>query len=118
MQVQNANVSSRVSYLGPGQPVPPEDDPRVTFDRLFADLAADPESVARKRAHRRRVLDTVMGDYHALQSRLGSGDREKLQNHLGALAEIEKRLDATGTIGGSCAVPTLGDVPETYVKFD
>ncbi|EYF07457.1 Tat (twin-arginine translocation) pathway signal sequence domain protein [Chondromyces apiculatus DSM 436] len=116
IQVQNANVSSRISYLGPGQPVPPEDDPRNTWNRLFSEIASDPDSAARRRAHRRRVLDQVMGDYHNLQGKLGAGDREKLEHHLEAVSEIERRLDAPGTIGGSCAIPTLGDPPEPFVN--
>ena len=116
VQVQNANVSSRISYRGPGQPVPPEDDPRAAFERIFTDLATDPESLARRRAHRRRVLDLVMDDYGDLRGKLGGGDREKLENHLEAIAEIERRLDAPGVIGGACAVPTLGEPVEPFVN--
>lgn len=116
VQVQYANVSSRISYLGPGQPVPPEDDPRAAFARLFTDLSADPESLARLRAHRRQVLDAVMDDYGDLRGRLGGSDRAKVEHHLEAVQEIEKRLDAPGLIGGACAIPTLGDPLEPYVN--
>jgi len=116
VQVQHANVSSRISYLGPGQPVPPEDDPRAAFDRIFTDLSADPESLARLRTQRRRVLDAVMDDYGALNKRISGSDREKVENHLEAVVEIEKRLDAPGLIGGACSIPTLGDPLEVYAN--
>ncbi|WP_437626360.1 DUF1552 domain-containing protein [Sorangium sp. So ce1151] len=109
VQVQYANVSSRISYLGPGQPVPPEDDPRAVFDRLFNDLSADPADLDRRRALRRRVLGSVMEDHGSLARQLGGEDRQKLEHHLEAVSEIEKRLDAPGLLGGACAVPELGE---------
>ncbi|WP_438020102.1 DUF1552 domain-containing protein [Sorangium sp. So ce315] len=116
VQVQYANVSSRVSYLGPGQPVPPEDDPRAAFDRLFTDLSADPADLARRRALRRRVLGDVMEDYGALARKLGGEDRQKLEHHLDALNEIEARLDAPGLLGGVCALPELGEPLDVYAN--
>lgn len=112
VQVMNASVSSRISYLGPGQPVPPEDNPRTAFERIFTDLASDPESLARRRAHRRQVLDLVMDDFRELNGKLGAADRQKLDNHLTAVEEIEKRLDAPGVVGGSCTIPVIGEPPE------
>ncbi len=35
VQVQYTNVSSRMIYAGPGQPVPPEDSPYQAFNRIF-----------------------------------------------------------------------------------
>ncbi|WP_437310492.1 DUF1552 domain-containing protein [Sorangium sp. So ce388] len=116
VQVQYANVSSRISYLGPGQPVPPEDDPRAVFDRLFNDLSADPADLARRRALRRRVLGSVMEDYGSLSRQLGGEDRQKLEHHLEAVSEIEKRLDAPGLLGGACAVPELGERLDVYAN--
>ncbi|WP_437562563.1 DUF1552 domain-containing protein [Sorangium sp. So ce542] len=116
VQVQYANVSSRVSYLGPGQPVPPEDDPRAAFDRLFLDLSADPADLERRRALRRRVLGSVMEDYGSLARTLGGEDRQKLEQHLDAVGEIEKRLDAPGLLGGACALPELGDPLDVYAN--
>lgn len=116
VQVQYANVSSRVSYLGPGQPVPPEDDPRAAFDRLFLDLSSDPADLDRRRALRRQVLGSVMEDYGSLARTLGGDDRQKLEQHLGAVNEIEKRLDAPGLLGGACALPELGDPLDVYAN--
>ncbi|WP_437514577.1 DUF1552 domain-containing protein [Sorangium sp. So ce1099] len=116
VQVQYANVSSRISYLGPGQPVPPEDDPRAVFDRLFNDLSADPADLERRRALRRRVLGSVMEDYGSLARQLGGDDRQKLEHHLEAVSEIEKRLDAPGLLGGACAVPELGERLDVYAN--
>ncbi|WP_437552792.1 DUF1552 domain-containing protein [Sorangium sp. So ce367] len=116
VQVQYANVSSRLSYLGPGQPVPPEDDPRAAFDRLFLDLSADPAELARRRVLRRRVLGGVMEDYGALARELGGEDRRKLEQHLHALNDIEQRLDVPALLGGACALPALGEPLDVYAN--
>jgi len=108
VQVQFANVSARVSYRGPGQPVPPEDDPYQGYKRIFSDLGTDPEALKRLRAERKSVLDAVSGDYDSLSKRLGMSDKQKVDAHLDAIREIEKRLDAPGVIGGACNPPVLG----------
>jgi hypothetical protein len=116
VQVQHSNVSSRISYLGASQPVPPDDDPYGAFSRIFGDLSDDPESLARLRSHRHHVLDAVQQDYKALNAKLGSADREKLSNHLDAIESIEKRLDSPGLLGGACALPTVGAPTDIYAN--
>jgi hypothetical protein len=108
VQVQYADVSARISYRGPGQPVPPEDDPYQAYQRIFSELGADPAEVARLRAERKTVLDFVGDDYARLSKRLGVSDRQKVDAHLEAIRDIEKRLDAPGIIGGACNPPILG----------
>lgn len=108
VQVQYANASARVSYLGPGQPVPPEDDPYQGFKRIFSDLGTDPQAMDKLRAERKSVLDAVTDDYDRLSKRLGVSDKQKIDAHLDAIREIEKRLDAPGVIGGACAQPAMG----------
>jgi hypothetical protein len=108
VQVQYADVSARISYRGPGQPVPPEDDPYQGYQRIFSELGADPAEVARIRAERKTVLDFVGDDYARLSKRLGMSDRQKVDAHLEAIRDIEKRLDAPGIIGGACNPPNLG----------
>lgn len=113
-QVQYSNVSSRISYLGPGDPVPPDDDPWGAYDRIFSDLSSDPRSVARLRAQRHRVVDAVLEDYASLSPRLGAGDKHKVDNHLESIRSIEKRLDSPGLLGGSCSLPDMGKPFDIY----
>lgn len=108
VQVRSATVWSRMSYLGPDQPVPPEDSPYNVFDRVFGDLGDDPLGVEEQRLKRHTVLDAVLADYHALEPRLGSEDRQRLGNHLAAIRDIESRLDSGGELGGACELPVLG----------
>ncbi len=83
------------NYRGPGQPLPADNSPRSVFNRIFLDLAVaggDNSGVERLRAERQAVLDGIMGDYKRLGARVGSEDRRKIEAHLGAVDELEKRL--------------------------
>lgn len=116
VQVQYANASSRMIYAGPGQPVPPEDDPWKNFDRIFGDMRLDPTELTKKRDKRHHVLDAVQGDYKALAKRLGKEDKFKVDNHLAALDKIAVQLDAPAAIGGECAAPYLGTPIDIYAN--
>jgi hypothetical protein len=115
VQVEDASVWSRMSYLGDSQPVPPQDDPKKNFDRLFGSLSADPFGQKKQHDGRKSVLDFVDDDLTRLNARLGSADKKKLDAHLDAIRAIEKSLDKPGAVlGGSCAVPTYGDPGDIY----
>jgi len=105
--VQNggAHIYSRVSYAGPNQPIPPEDDPYAMFDRLFSEFGHSEAELARLRARRQSVIDVVKGNLDGLQTKVAAADRLKIEAHLDAVRKIEQRLDSTVT----CEVPMLGE---------
>jgi len=106
VQVHGATVWSRMSYLGPNQPVPPENDPQAVFDRLFADMTMSPAEVLKRDRRRKSILDLVKGEYAALTPRLDAFDRQKLEAHLTAIREVEKRLQTEVTgVSESCVLP-------------
>jgi hypothetical protein len=108
--VYGANVGSRISYKGPAQPLPPENDPYAAFDRIFGDLSADPGAEARKTAQRKAVLGKINGDYKKLSAKLGAEDQKKLDAHLAAIEDIATRLDNSGglVLSDSCQKPDMG----------
>lgn len=77
------------------QPIPPEIDPRQAFERLFAagSKADASEARARREHYQKSVLDFVLEDAKALQSKLGATDRRKLDEYLGAVRELEQRIE-------------------------
>jgi hypothetical protein len=110
VQVIDAEVRGRISYLGPSQPVPPMESPYDASDRLFA-AAVPPTAMDRLRARRKTVLDLVGADITAVRGRVGAEDRLKLDAHLQAVQDIGRRLatPAPGAGGGAaCAGPTVG----------
>ena len=102
------SIWNRMAYRSADQPIPPEDSPYRAFERLFADFTTDTTELDRLREQRRSVIDTVYGDFTSLRGRLGSDDRQKLDAHLEAVRDIERRLGNRGGLGASCAVPDLG----------
>jgi hypothetical protein len=103
VQAGGADVWSRMSYQGPDQPIAPEDNPTAMFDRLFADLGVDTTEIDKLKAERRSVIDLVKDDLASLETRYGGGDRVKVEAHLQAIREIERRNDLAPPV---CEAPT------------
>src|SRR5688572_18279255 len=84
-----------LAWKSPTTPLPPEVDPRLVFERLFA--SADPtetkESRARRKATQQSILDFVLEDAHQLQGKLGATDRRKLDEYMNSVREIEQRIE-------------------------
>jgi hypothetical protein len=78
-----------------GVNLPAEDRPSRVFARLF--LEGSPEEVKQEEARLaegRSVLDTVGGQAKRLSSQLGANDRDKLDEYLSSVREMEQRLQA------------------------
>lgn len=82
-----------LSWTRTGAQVPAENLPSKVFARLFlADSADEIRDRARQLADGRSVLDDVSGQAKTLQSGLGHDDREKLDEYVTSVRELEKRL--------------------------
>lgn len=98
----------RMCYRGtPGnaKSVPPEDDPRKVFSRLFTDAGSSSGALEALRAQRKSVLDAVLRDFARLEAKVGVEDRQKLDRHATTVREFELSLDKLGGSGTSCKVP-------------
>lgn len=93
VRVKESMPRARISYAGPEQPLPPQNDPVLAFNRIFGDMDADPETMRRLLVRRRSVLDAVLGDFNRLSPRLAKVDRQKLDRHATALRDLERRLE-------------------------
>lgn len=84
-----------ISYSIEGRPIPAENNPRRVFDRLFR---GDRESLQSERdALKRRIklVDAVVESAKALHQQLGKSDRERMDQYLTSLNEVESRLVAS-----------------------
>lgn len=109
--------SFNISWRTPSTPMPPETDPRLLFERLFANGPAHETAEARARRQRqeRSILDFVLDDARALQGRLGATDRRKLEEYLTAVRELEQRIENAGKF--QAALPDYdrpNGIPDTY----
>jgi hypothetical protein len=69
-------------------------DPRLVFERLFGDGDANlsPEERAARHEHEQSLLDFVREDAKRLSSQLGGADRQKLDEYLSGVRELERRI--------------------------
>lgn len=77
------------------QPLAPEPNPRLAFERLFG-AGPSSERVAnlkRRQREQRSILDYVLEDANRLNRKLDGRDREKLEQYLTSVREIEQRIE-------------------------
>ena len=88
-----------ISWAGPQSPLAKETNPQSAFDRLFQGSDARLSAAERERRRRQRlsVLDAVRDDATRLRLRLGPSDRQKLDEYLTGVRELELRIAATGS---------------------
>jgi hypothetical protein len=113
----NANQASgdkHIVYPTAGQSIPPEDDPRQAFARLFgvgSPTMPPTSGGASAWDPRRSVLDGVLEDLGGLRAKLGAAEQSKMDLHLAALRELEARLGGMGTPAGGavaqCEQPAI-----------
>lgn len=98
-----------ISWAGPQTPLAKETNPRSAFDRLFqgGDAQLSAEERERRRQLRLSVLDAVGEDAHRLRLELGSSDRQKLDEYLGGVRELELRVE--NLTGSACQVSEPAD---------
>jgi uncharacterized protein DUF1552 len=80
-----------LAWRNPTTPLPTEVEPKLIFDRLFSDNPNDPERLKRGRL-RASVLDAVLADAHSLERTLGGADRQKLDQYLSSVRDLEERI--------------------------
>ncbi len=114
---RHSAMSRNMSWSKEGTPLGKDLDPKRIFDKLVANGAgaseADPTAMAeaeRRRALDASALDGVLDGASGLQPRLGKSDRERLDQFLTGVRELElkvKRLPTDTTGGASCSPITL-----------
>jgi hypothetical protein len=108
------NNNSYLIYTGPSQRVPAEADPYKMYAKVFGNFTVGPPGAGpspemmRLRLEKKSIIDLVKGEIGALQGRIATEDRIKIDAHLEGTRDIERRLDAAGAAGGmsTCATPT------------
>ena len=83
-----------LNWQTPTTPLPMEINPRTLFDRMFGGGSTREERLARMRTDR-SILDLVKADLADLEGNLGQGDRARLDEYLGHVREVERRIQRT-----------------------
>jgi len=111
--------ANTISWRTPTTPLPMENDPRAVFERLFG--ATNSTDAATRQARIRQektILDVVTGEISALAKSLGSNDRQRLNEYLEAVRDVERRIQ-TAEAQKNRELPVLDQpqgIPDTFDK--
>jgi hypothetical protein len=83
--------SNNVSWKDASTPMSKEINPRLVFERMFGQVQ-DTQTMARRTRVRKSVLDLVSGQAAHLKDRLGSADKQKVEQYFTSVREIEQRI--------------------------
>jgi Protein of unknown function (DUF1552) len=86
--------SHTISWRSDTTPVVKDCDPKSIFDRMFANgnPLETAEMRARRESNRKSILDFVLSDAHRLEKDLTYTDKQKMDEYLTSIREIEVRL--------------------------
>ncbi len=106
-----------ISWASPSEPLPMIRDPRVAFEQLFGAGGTHEERMARMRT-RRSVLDWIGGEISDLARALGGTDRQRLEQYLSNVREVEQRIERIeerNTSGEAREIPEApAGVPDSF----
>jgi hypothetical protein len=95
-----------MSWQTPTLPLPMETNPHAVFERLFGDGSGGAARLAEMRANR-SILDAMKEDMVRLQRALGSRDRSTVDEYLGAVRDVEQRLQKTASRTDPSSQPSI-----------
>ena len=99
-------------------PMAPESNPRLLFERMFGGGAhgSRVENAQRRMQARRSVLDFVNEDTRLMQRRLDANDRDKLDQYLTGIRDVEVRIQKAEQFGPNADPdqPTPNGVPQSH----
>ncbi|AKF10550.1 DUF1552 domain-containing protein [Sandaracinus amylolyticus] len=110
-----------LSHNGPDNANPPIYSPRAVFDRIFGDGFTDPSTtptIDPRLALRRSILDAVMSDARAIESRVSSTDRMRIQQHLESVRTLERQIELIETMPPPIDACMRPEAPGTFDSFD
>jgi hypothetical protein len=97
-------------------PLPTENNPRAVFERLFGDGGSATDR-RRRAGENRSILDSVAADMAHLKARLGRSDRDRVNDYVDAVREIERRIQAVEA-HDQVELPTLERPTGIPERFD
>ena len=106
-----------LAWRSANQPLSPESNPRFVFERLFG-AGSRNERVAnlkRRQQEQHSILDFVMQDARNLNDKLDGRDKQKLDQYLGSIREIEQRIENSERLKvKNPSIDAPAGVPEGY----
>ena len=107
---------NNLSWASPTTPLPAEAHPRLVFEMLFGE-GGSPEERKRVLQRRGSLLDFVNEDLSRLKRELGPSDRDKINEYLDSVREVERRIQKAEAGAKDNPLPDLDrpmGVPASY----
>ena len=107
---------NNLSWSSPTTPLPSEAHPRIVFETLFGEggNAVERQAALRKRAS---LLDAFNEEIARLKRKVGPSDRQKIDNYLDTVREVERRIQRAEADAKENPLPDLDrpvGVPAAY----
>jgi hypothetical protein len=112
----NCTYLNSISWRSPTMPNPPENNPRVIFERMFGDGGTAAQRLAQLKQDA-SILDGVNEEINRLESSLGASDRRTLGEYTETIRDIERRIQKAEEQNSKITVPSLEKpvgVPEKF----
>jgi hypothetical protein len=110
--------TNTISWSNPTTPLPVEVNPRAVFERLFGDgESTDPAVRLAAMKEQASILDYVRGDVARLSGGLGARDRNKLDQYMQAIRDIERRIQKAEQQNATLKMPVMerpSGIPEEF----
>ncbi len=114
--------SNNISWRNETTPMTREINPRLVFERLFASALPKEASESQKRREllKKSILDFVHEDAKSLRAKVGGSDRQKLDEYLHAVRDIELRVEqaekqiASVNVSAANGYEIPEGIPESY----
>jgi hypothetical protein len=112
--------NNTMSWTGPKTPLPITVNPRTVFERMFGDGDL-PDAVTRRRQLLRQasLLDFVAEDAKRFSSNLGATDKQKLDEYVTAVRDVERRIQMAEA-QNAVALPEMArpsGIPESWSAY-
>lgn len=112
---------ANLAWRSPTSPLSPESNPRLVFERLFGSgpHGQRTSTLTARRAQQKSILDFIMDDAKTVQQSLTHRDKDKLDEYLTGVREIEQRITAAENFTNipDPAIDTPAGIPAAYDEY-
>lgn len=110
--------SYNLSWKDESTPAPPESNPRLAFERLFGSGSHGQrqKNYVERMRRQKSMLDYLRDQSHAMAASLGRADRERLDEYLTGVRELEMRIQTAEQAGPppDPDAPTPSGIPDRF----
>ena len=110
--------TNTIAWRDPTTPLPVEINPRAVFERLFGDgETTDPVVRLAALKEQSSILDYIRDDVARLSPGLGARDKNKLDQYLSAIRDIERRIQKAEEQNAAVRMPVMerpSGIPEEF----